>query len=238
MNLSVNSHTFSFHSFSVSQQCAQIEVQKSKPCEFTDRFMKRRKYSFTLMEVMVGFAIISLVLGMTFSSLYQETLLKTKIETMEKTVMAHVETQQFLDRVFANLISNDLQETKRTLYSLKDPRPKLYVTFDNGINPNSNFCEKIDGVLSVENEAFVFKLREGETSERTIILRENVNTVSFEFLTNGTTGMESFSTWDDTHNFSPSYIKITLNKDEDYVFWVNQSNEGIPLKGSPLKGGQ
>lgn len=51
------------------------------------------------MEVMIGFVIISLVLGMIFSSLYQETVLKRKVEKMEKTVMTHVALQQFLDRV-------------------------------------------------------------------------------------------------------------------------------------------
>ncbi|MDN3509332.1 MAG: hypothetical protein P0S93_04890, partial [Candidatus Neptunochlamydia sp.] len=124
--------------------------------------MKQKKYPFTLMEVMVGFAIMSLVLGMIFSSLYQEANLKRKIEKMEKAIMTHVEVQQFLDRVFANHISSDPQSTKRTFYTKDDPRAKLSITFDNGIDRNPLFCGETEGILCIENSDLVFKLKEGE----------------------------------------------------------------------------
>lgn len=192
--------------------------------------MKQKKYSFTLMEVMVAFAIISLVLGMIFSSLYQEARLKRKIEGMEKIVMPHVEVQQFLDRVFANHISSDPESHKRALYTKDDPTPKLSITFDNGIDRDPLFCGAIEGLLCIENDALVFKLKEGESFERVAILKKGVEHLSFEFLTNGTHGLESSPIWDENYNFSPSFVKIILNHNEDYAFWVNQSGEGIPLK--------
>ena len=192
--------------------------------------MKQKKYSFTLMEVMIGFVIISLVLGMIFSSLYQETVLKRKVEKMEKTVMTHVALQQFLDRVFANHILPDPQKSKRTLYTKENPKPNLSISFDNGIDKDPLFCGEVEGLLLIENGALVFKLWEGKPFERKVTLRKNVNHLSFEFLTNGIQGIKSLTTWDETYNFSPSFIKITLNHNEDYVFWVNQSIEGIPLK--------
>ncbi len=200
--------------------------------------MKTRKYSFTLMEVMIGFSIMSIVLGVIFSSLYQETLLKTKIGKMEKTVMARVEMQQRLDRIFANIIPMDPRETKRTLYTSGGNRKTLYITFDNGIDPDPEFCDQVKGSLSLERRNFVLKLNIGEPNERTSILRENVDDISLEFLTNATNGIGTFPFWDKAINFSPSYIKITLridktnlDKDEEYVFWVNRPSEGIPLRG-------
>lgn len=182
------------------------------------------------MEVMIGFTIISLVLGMIFSSLYQEATLKRKIERMEKAVMTHVEVQQFLDRVFSNHLPSDPKSSQKAFYTKDGPKAKLSVTFDNGIDPNPLFCGETEGLLCIENSDLVFKLKEGEPFERTVVLKKEVNHLSFEFLTNDTHGVESSSTWDESYNFSPSFVKITLNHNEDYAFWVNQSGEAIPLK--------
>ncbi|MDJ0652293.1 MAG: prepilin-type N-terminal cleavage/methylation domain-containing protein [Simkaniaceae bacterium] len=192
--------------------------------------MKQKKYSFTLMEVMIGFTLISLVLGMIFSSLYQEATLKRSIEKMEKAVMTHVEVQQFLDRVFANHLSSPLKGSQKPFYTKDDPRAKLSITFDNGIDPNPLFCGEIEGILCIENNALVFKLKEGESFERTAVLRKEVNALSFEFLTNGDHGLETHSTWSENRPFSPSFVKITLNRNEPYAFWVNQASQEIPLK--------
>lgn len=193
--------------------------------------MKLQKYSFTLMEVLVGFAIVSIVLGVVFSSLYQETLLKTKIEKMKRVVMSHVETQQCLDRIFANIIPMGPQNRKTTLYSSESPLPKLFITYDNGIDPDPLFSGAVEGTLLIENGNFVLKLHEEQSYERTTIIRENVSDLSFEFLTTSAVGLESLPSWEKEINFSPSFIKITLNKDEEYVFWVNQISDGIPLRG-------
>ena len=88
----------------------------------------------------------------------------------------------------------------------------------------------MNGILCIENDNLVFKLQEGEPVERVVNLKKGVEHLSFEFLTNGDHGVRSFSTWGKNDSFSPSFVKITLNHSEDYVFWVNQSNEGIPFK--------
>lgn len=181
------------------------------------------------MEVMVGFTIISIVLGVIFSSLYQETFLKKKIEKIEDVVMAHMAVQQFLDRVFASHITMDPQSSKKSLYTTDGLHPELVILFDNGADPSPLFSGEIKGVLCVEEGALVFKLHEGKSCARTTVLRKGIEDLSFEFLTNGTHGIESSSTWDESYNFPPSFVKITLNQKEDYAFWVNQSCEGIPL---------
>ena len=190
-----------------------------------------RKYSFTLMEVMISFSIMSIVLGVIFSSLYEQTLLKTKIERMEKIVMARVEMQQRLDRIFANIIPVDPQNSKSSIYISGESKGKLFIIFDNGIDPDPLFCDKVEGSLAVENNNFVFTLLEGRPNARKSILRKNITKVSYEFLTNAKEGVEVTSRWDEKINYSPSYIKITLNKDEEYVFWVSRPSEGIPLRG-------
>ncbi|MEM8727757.1 MAG: DUF1494 domain-containing protein [Chlamydiota bacterium] len=192
--------------------------------------MKQKKYSFILMETMLGFTIISLVLGLIFSSLYQQVNLKRKIKRIEKAVLTDVEVQQFLDRVFVNHISSDRQHSKNPFYTKDDPGAKLSVTFDNGIDRNSSLCGRIEGILCIENNDLVFKLKKGETFEQIIILKTGVNHLSFEFLTPGDHGMITYSAWDENYNFSPSFVKITLNRNEDYAFWVNRSGNEIPLK--------
>ena len=194
--------------------------------------MKLRKYAFTLMEVMVSFVILSIVLSVIFSSLCRETLLKKKLEQMEKEVMERVELQQTLDRLFANLSFPEDQGDKPPLYSMKGSHPILVLTFDNGVEPNPLFCGVLKGLLLVEKRALILKLHPGKDFERIQVLKNNIDSLLFEFLTWEHIGVKTTMEWDRQASFSPSFVKMTLNEKEAYVFWVNHNQEqAIPLRG-------
>lgn len=200
-----------------------------------DGIMKQKKHVFTLMEVMIGFAIISLVLGMIFSSLYQETVLKRKIQRMTTEVMGRIQVQQFLDRIFASLAPSISEELNRSFYTLNDSEPQLLIRFENGIDSDPLFCGDIEGILRLEGTDLVFVLKGRESSTRTVVLRGGMRHLSFEFLANDTHGLKSDSMWDESHQMPPSFMKMTLNRNEDYAFWINRSEQAIPLTQIPRK---
>lgn len=192
--------------------------------------MKQRKYSFSLMEVMVGFSILTIILGMIFSSLYQETILNRRIQKMEREVMSKVEVQQRLDKIFANIRVIDPTSKDRSIYSSGNQK-SVFVFFDNGIDPDPSFSGIVKGSVGLDNETFVLKLYQDNKPVRTSILREHVKKIAFEFMTPSSIGVSTIPIWDKTINFMPIYLKITLNSEEEYIFWVNRGCEAIALKG-------
>lgn len=192
--------------------------------------MKQRKYSFSLMEVMVGFSILTIILGMIFSSLYQETILNRRIQKMEREVMSKVEVQQRLDKIFANIRVIDPTSKDRSIYSSGNQK-SIFVFFDNGIDPDPSFSGIVKGSVGLDNETFVLKLYQDNKPVRTSILREHVKKIAFEFMTPSSIGVSTIPIWDKTINFMPIYLKITLNSEEEYIFWVNRGCEAIAIKG-------
>lgn len=194
--------------------------------------MRRGNYSFTLMELMIGLSILSLILGMIFSTLYQETVLNRRIEKIERETMSTIEIQQRLDKVFANVIPMDHTSKNRSIYSSED-RKSVFVFFDNGIDPDPTYSGVVKGSVGLDGTDLVLKLYENDKDEkhsRLTKLRENIKSIQFEFLLSCPSGLATIPIWDKTINFSPLYIKMILNQNEEYVFWVNHEPEAIALK--------
>ena len=100
---------------------------------------------------MVGFSILTIILGMIFSSLYQETILNRRIQKMEREVMSKVEVQQRLDKIFANIRVIDPTSKDRSIYSSGNQK-SVFVFFDNGIDPDPSFSGIVKGSVGLDNE--------------------------------------------------------------------------------------
>ncbi|MBF5060031.1 hypothetical protein NEPTK9_001557 [Candidatus Neptunochlamydia vexilliferae] len=175
------------------------------------------------MEVLVGFALTALVLGVLFSALYSGTVLKNRLEKSEQAVMARVELQQRLDQVFATLDG--------TLYMENEP-PTLHIAYQNGADPNPMFSGRVEGTIELEKERLILKLP-GNPVPKKEVLRKGVSAISYHFLTPANIGMEEVEVWEKSTNYLPHYVKLTLTasgEEESYAFWIRQKLEPIPMK--------
>ncbi|MCB1116176.1 MAG: hypothetical protein KDK71_06870 [Chlamydiia bacterium] len=185
------------------------------------------------MEMMIGLSILSLVLGMIFSTLYQETVLNRRIEKLERETMSKIEIQQRLDKIFANVVPIDPTSKNRPLYS-SESRRSVFFYFDNGIDPDPTYSGIIKGSIGLDGTDFVLRLYEDDKADkpsRLTKLRDNIKSIQFEFLLSSPSGLATIPIWDKAINFAPLYVKMILNQDEEYVFWVNHEPEPFLLKG-------
>lgn len=152
---------------------------------------------------------------------------------MESETMTKIEIQQRLDKIFANILHTDPASKDRSIYSSEDKK-SIIVFFDNGIDPNPIFSGIVKGSIGLEKTSFVLQLYKDFSAKdpsRTTILKEDVKSIDFEFMMSSPIGVSTVPIWDKATNFSPRYIKINLNGEEEYVFWVNNTCEPITLKG-------
>jgi len=199
------------------------------------RIIDNMKRSFTLIEVLIGFALASLVLGMLFTSLYETSLASSRLEKAEKVILGRAEFQQRLDAVFGNLIHH--KEGNPLYLTLNENEPNtLHLQFRGGIDPDPCFSDQVEGVLKLNNQDLLFQVNgntlPGKTAPepRVAILKRGVTKIEYEFLSNGKVS----TIWEEKETMSPDFLKLTLffgeNKKEDYVFWMNKEPEGILIK--------
>ncbi|MCB1084706.1 MAG: type II secretion system protein [Chlamydiia bacterium] len=186
-----------------------------------------KKYSFTLLEVVMGLSLIALILGFVMTSLFQQSYLKKNLSLAEEVVIARAFCQQRLDKLFAT-ISSDPDISSTPLFTHQEKRfPTLNFTFNNGIDPNPDLSGEVHAKLVLEEDALKLIIEE----VRTHILRNGVKGVTYEFLDIGEE-VSVHKEWDESVKHSPAYLKITLKRedeDEHYVCWVNHISKGIPI---------
>lgn len=185
--------------------------------------MKIRKLPFTLIEILIGISLTTLIMGMIFAALYQQVTLKSKLEKEEAFIMSKAYFQQRLNKIFSN-IEHPIILTNKNVLEIK---------YDNGIDPELPFCDHVKGSIYLKNENVILDTQ-GEELHRIEILKRNVKTIKYHFLTIEKDEVVEKKTWNKEANAAPLYIKITLNKNESYAFWINTPPPGIPIKkGEP-----
>lgn len=191
------------------------------------------KRSFTLIEVLIGCALAALVLGMLFSSLYETSLMSSRLKSAEQDILSRAQMQQRLDSVLASLAPSEERKTSLFLIEEEDKPPVLQWVYLSGIDPDPHFSGEVTAFLVLENNHLILRVK-GNTfspkeniSDRVEILKSNVKQIDYEFLSKG----EVFSTWEKIQAAPPDYLKLTLtldaNQKESYVFWINKKPEGV-----------
>lgn len=189
--------------------------------------MKKGRFSFTLMEVMIGLSLTAMIMGLIFASLYQHITLSGKLKHAQKEVFARAHVQQRLSKVFGQV------NPEKNTFCLTEENI-LNVHFDNGIDIDPNFSRIVLGKLYCSKGKLLFDI-EGEKEIRTTLLKEGVTSLQFHFLTIENNSLVEKETWNKKEGEPPLYIKLTLNTDEPYAFWVNHLPKGIPVKGEKVK---
>lgn len=93
------------------------------------------KRSFTLIEVLIGFAIASIIFGVLFTALYESSVVSSRLEQAEQDILGRAELQQRLDQVFANIN----EESSFYLEEKDDTPDSLHFTYQCGIDPRPPF---------------------------------------------------------------------------------------------------
>ena len=147
-----------------------------------------KRYAFTLMELMIALSLTAIVLGVIFSSLYQNSVLNLKHEKGAAMVMQKAHIQERLDQIFANIPGDE----KSSLYT--DENGALHFSFDHGIDPERAFCNIIPGKLElVQGELFLILMGDKET--RTERLCSDVKALNYEFLSHDSRNVETTKVW-------------------------------------------
>lgn len=187
--------------------------------------------NFTFVEVLVGLAITSLLLGVVFTSLYEMSLARSRLAKAEKEILSRAEFQQRLNTIFTNLVPPETQGYFFCLTQNAQGEGELCVRFRCGIDPDSSFSDQVLGILETKEQGLILRVigntKDHSFTEREEILRRGVTKVKYEFLRQG-----DFSTiWDKKRTHPPNYLKLTLllgkDKEENYVFWVNKKPVGV-----------
>lgn len=181
-----------------------------------------KKYAFTLMELIIALSLVVIVLGIIFSSLYQNSVLNVKHEKGATIVMQKAHIQERLDQIFANIPGKD----QNSLYT--DENGTLHFQFDHGIDPEHMFCDMILGKLELVKEDLFLTLIGGD-KVRTERLCSAVKSLNYEFLTHDGRDMKTTNVWTKKETENPLYLKLSID-DEPYIFWINHQGMEVPLK--------
>jgi len=190
---------------------------------------------FTLIEVLIGLALTVLVLGVLFTSLYETSILSTRLEKAQRVVLRRAELQQRLDAIFSNLVfSNEV--TSLFLSKNEWGESELHMQFRCGIDPDPAFSHQVNGVLALQKQGLCLQVIGNPLPQmlplqaREEVIRAGVTKIKYEFLSHG----DVFYSWEEKELHLPDYLKMTLffenHQEEDYVFWLHQESVGIMLQ--------
>ena len=107
--------------------------------------MKRR--AFTLIEVIIAFALLALVSTTLFTSYKRQILLKVELAKAETAVLQRKFLQERLSQIFTSAENPTLDEEEN-----------LQFTFDNGIDPEKAFCHNVHAKLFCKNKKFFLEI--------------------------------------------------------------------------------
>lgn len=110
--------------------------------------MKRR--AFTLIEVIIAFALLALVSTTLFTSYKRQILLKVELVKAENAVLQRKLLQERLSQIFTSVTATE--------NILLDEDKNLQFTFDNGIDPEKAFCHDVRAKLFCKNKKFFLEI--------------------------------------------------------------------------------
>ena len=194
--------------------------------------MDKKQYQLSLIEVMVSLFILSITLSVLTSSLVKEIRIKKKITEATRESMPKIELQQNLARIFSKILPNDIQKERSNIYFDPSEENCLVIRFDNGFHQNSVLSGPVEGRITLGQNDLLLKISNLAGIESVYTLKKNVSSIKYEFLYLSSGDIKFTHIWSKKNTVNPLYIKIILNKDEEYAFWIKTTPSGITLNGS------
>ncbi|PCI76771.1 hypothetical protein COB21_03870 [Candidatus Aerophobetes bacterium] len=171
--------------------------------------MKKRKIGFSLIELIIGFALLSLLLTSLFACLKNQLFFSRKGQVLEHTVSKEVMLHSYLSQMFLDL-KNDDTETTLSTYE-KDNTNFLHCCFNNGVQKNPDFAGHVDAKIYVDRKEkkLVCSIEHtGEEKPRVKELFSNVQSLSYSFI--DPKSFKEEPTWPKESKTLPLAVKLAL----------------------------
>jgi hypothetical protein len=111
--------------------------------------LRRKKYSLTLLEVLIALSLASILLCGLFTFYTQIAKKQLELKELKRTVMPIELMRQRLNHLFAQA-QTEQGDTPRFFYTVSHPDaigPALFFSYDYGVDPNPAFCGNLKGML-------------------------------------------------------------------------------------------
>lgn len=165
--------------------------------------MKKRPLS--LLEVMIGLALTTILLTTLFSSFRELMQTSNKLTKLRQEKHWEYVTQVRLAQIFEAIHAGSVF----TLEPYRDITPKaLHFTFNNGIDADPKFCQELEGFLFINREKeFCLMIESKDGSQRKEVFLKNGSEYSIQFFDPST--KKWLNEWD--FNYLPPIVKISIS---------------------------
>ncbi|MBM3192212.1 MAG: hypothetical protein FJZ63_06155 [Chlamydiae bacterium] len=205
----------------------------------------KRKKNFTLLEVLLAFALLSTVLALIFHFLKTSALLQTRAQTLHNLCMEKMLLHQRLSHLLSKVepcLGLNLQQGHSAFYTQEGWPLSLHFTCNHGIDPEETFTGPLQGHLHLEKGNLLLDLTPPKSSStRQQLLLTGVKDLSFLFykrpsLVARTSGLpkESFevsSTWSSKDPDIPYSMTLSLTLLDgtalNYTFFLSSTPQPI-----------
>ena len=187
----------------------------------------RKKRALSLLEVSIALTLTAILLTTLFSNLRHIIQNSAKLQKIKEKIYWQFTLRMRLNQIFETLQSGD---DKILFYTDEHPDAHpdakgqaLYFTFDNGIDPDPDFCQEITGILlhNKNNElCFIAVSKEGKTRKE-VFLKKAKN-VSLNFY--HPEEKKLLCTWKEKK--LPPIIELSIC-DQTFSFLIAQGNHVV-----------
>lgn len=193
--------------------------------------MKIRR-PFTLLEVVIGIALASILIAVLFSTFQRTSLSNLKIKSIQRTVHERMCLQLRLTSIFDKL---EFERKKIQFYTASHAAAydqALYFSYKQEVDSDPSYIGVLNAALFLKQPEKKLCLETYSTTGivRTELFFEDLKTVSFQFL-NAQKGTWE-SSWPKEADFSPALIKVIVTQKEkkdpfDFGFALNKHSSEI-----------
>ena len=211
--------------------------------------IKKRKKSFTLLEVLISLVFVSLIFTFLLHTFFSSIKMTNKIHLIEQKLNERFHLQQKLSIIFSktSLAYEFCLEHKEPPFFLeeKSDNPSLNFIFFEELDLEKDFTGPLKGSLKIENGDLILEVspyKLGPSTKRKTILASNVKSISYSFLKAISAVMTQENQSQENLVFSwkkealslPYMMKITLvkneNKADEYAFFLSQKPQPLYYK--------
>lgn len=167
--------------------------------------IRKVKRPLSLLEVMIGLVLSTILLTALFSSFRELMQKKAELAKMHGEKHWEYVTEVRLNQIFEAINSESIFRTE----PYRDIAPQsLHFTFNNGVDSDPKFCQQLEGYLFVNHEKeFCLMIESKEGKQRKEVFLKNGSNFSIQFF--DPAEKKWLLAWD--QNFLPPFVKISIS---------------------------
>ena len=213
--------------------------------------MRMKKRPITLIEIFVALGLMAILCATLFNYFKQSTVYSRELEYAKHHVFARSHVQQRLLQIFSNIADDG------EFYTSDHRTNPLRFVFDNGVDPERQFCRSINAEIYLDRlnqtlHLLTWPLLQEKSRAKDLrneILLKRVDSLSYDFFKTNSFEtqeeqsrkmIEKKSSWSQQEGGLPSFFVIRLeqitNDDErqpySFAFYLNREISGVSYPAS------